>query len=387
MQKTNSMGVGSAASVDLGPLSWIHPEVNNALTRSLDNLSAFRANPTDLLLLKQARTQVHQASGAIHMVGLDAVVAYTDEIERQLARLDELEADEIPGACTLVDRACRRLAIFLDEIVGGAPAQPLKLFPEYEAMQLARGVEAASPSDLFFPDLSPRAVPVDKEPPISADNLASHLLKQRRSYQSGLLTFLRGDDKGARMMREAVGGIEHACERQSTARTFWWTVGAFFDALIKGGLDPGFGAKQLAARLDLQIRRFVEGSTKVANRLQREVLYYVAVSTPVAPTVSAVQRAFDLAALVPSAEVLNADLVRLQPILRDAREQLGAAKEMWLKVASGRADRLPKLRELLTSPPAPAVWKSEQPAMAIGDRSKMDLRYLQSQAQPSRLTA
>ena len=38
--------------------------------------------------------------------------------------------------------------------------------------------------------------------------------------------------------------------------------------------------KQLAARIDLQIRRVVEGSAKVADRLRREVLYYVAISAP-----------------------------------------------------------------------------------------------------------
>ena len=47
--------------------------------------------------------------------------------------------------------------IFLDELVGGANPVPLKLFPEYELMQQARGVKGASPTDLFFPDLSPRA--------------------------------------------------------------------------------------------------------------------------------------------------------------------------------------------------------------------------------------
>ena len=348
MQAATTKVIDTASDFDLGPLSWVNGEIGHAIARGLELLAAFRATPSDPVSLKQARTHVHQAAGAIQMVGLDAVVVYTDEIERHLARLDELESSEIEQACLLVDRACRRLGIFLDELVGGAAPQPLKLFPEYEAMQHARGIDAASPSDLFFPDLSPRTLALATLPPIPADKLASHLIMQRRLYQRGLLAFLRGDDDGVRMMREAVGGIERASGRQS-GRAFWWTVGAFFDALIQGGLDPGFGAKQLAARLDLQIRRVVEGSAKVANRLWREVLYYVAVSTPVAPTVQAVQKAFGLAGLVPSAEVLNADLVRLQPILRDAREQLGAAKDMWLKVASGRADRLPKLRETLTA--------------------------------------
>ena len=40
-------------------------------------------------------------------------------------------------------------------------------------------------------------------------------------------------------------------------------------ASIAVGLDGGFGVKQLAARVDLQIRRVAEGSAKVADRLRR----------------------------------------------------------------------------------------------------------------------
>ena len=103
------------------------------------------------------------------MVGLDAVVAFTDEIERQLAGLVDLGS---PGegrtACDAVDRACRKLQIFLAEIVNGTPPAPLKLFPEYEAMQRARGLRVVAPTDLFYPDLSPRA-PVLDDVAASAD--------------------------------------------------------------------------------------------------------------------------------------------------------------------------------------------------------------------------
>ena len=85
------------------------------------------------------------------MVGLDAVVVYTDEIERQLARLAELARRTIEPACANIDRACRKLVLFLDELVGGAPPVPLKLFPEYEAMQRERGIKVAAATDLFFP--------------------------------------------------------------------------------------------------------------------------------------------------------------------------------------------------------------------------------------------
>jgi chemosensory pili system protein ChpA (sensor histidine kinase/response regulator) len=235
----------------------------------------------------------------------------------------------------LCERACKKLRIFLDELVNGAAPVPLKLFPEYEAMQRGRGVNAAAPTDLFYPDLAPRAPKLGTPQVIPAAKLASYMVKQRRLYQRGLLAWLRGGDdgEGAKAMRDAVAGIEDATT-QPNLRAFWWTVGALLDALCEHGLESGFGVKQLAARVDLQIRRVVEGSAKVADRLRREVLYYVAISAPVAPSVQAVQKGFKLGGLIPSAEVLNADLVRIQPHLREAREALVAAKDAWLKFTS-----------------------------------------------------
>ena len=339
---------------DLGPLSWVQGEIDQALTRGLEGLALFRANPKDGTSLKHARSHVHQAAGAIQMVGLDAVVAFTDELERQLARLEEMSPAEAAAACDVVDRACRKLKIFLDELVNGVPPVPLKLYPEYESMQIARGVKAAAPTDLFYPDLSPRAPRIAPREVISPNKLPSYLVKQRRLYQRGLLAWLRGEETGAATMRDAIAGIEDITT-QSSLRAFWWTVGAMLEGLVEGGIDSGFGVKQLAARIDLQIRRVAEGSAKVADRLRREVLYFVAICAPVGPQVQAVQRAFKLWGLIPTAEVLSADVVRLQPLLREAREQLNGAKDAWLKAASGRAENLPKLKQTLVSVHAKAA--------------------------------
>jgi len=360
----NAAAAESLPDFDLGPLSWVQAEIGQSLARGLDRLGAFRAAPTDASLLRQARNQIHQAVGAIELLGLEPAIAFTDEIERQLGRVEQMEPSEIEPTCAIVDRACRKLSIFLDELVAGAPPVSLKLFPEYEAMQRLRGVKAAAATDLFFPEMKLRT-PLPGVPlPVSPKKLASHLVKQRRVYQHGLLGFLRGDEDGAIEMREAVAGLERVSAAES-ARAFWWTVGAFFEAIIAGGLDPGFGAKQLAARLDLQIRRVVEGSAKVATRLRREVLYYVAVSAPATPTVQAVQKAYGLAGLVPSAEALNADMIRLQPILHEVREELVTAKNIWLRVTLGRADNLPKLKETLQ--------RVHENAIAIGNSALTEL--------------
>jgi len=97
-----------ATDYDLGPLSWVQQEIDQSLARGLDALAALRANPDDRSHLKHARTHVHQAAGAIQMVGLDAVVAFTDEIER---RAEEYIAtiDKLGGAVAAPGQAAARL--------------------------------------------------------------------------------------------------------------------------------------------------------------------------------------------------------------------------------------------------------------------------------------
>ena len=75
---------------------------------------------------------------------------------------------------------------------------------------------------------------------------------------------------------------------------------------------------------------------------------YVAISAPVGPQVQAVQRAYRLQGLIPTADVLSADVVRVQPRLREARDLLATAKDLWLKLTGGRVENLPKLKQTLS---------------------------------------
>ncbi|MEO8739530.1 MAG: Hpt domain-containing protein, partial [Casimicrobiaceae bacterium] len=358
------MASDTAPEFDLGPLTWVQGEIDQALARGLEALAAYKAAPRDPTSLKHARTHVHQAAGAIQMVGLDAVTAYTDEIERQLLLLEDASPRQLEEGCELIDRACRKLRIFLDELVGGVAPVPLKLFPEYELLQRSRGVKAAAPTDLFYPDLSPRAPKIATAKSVTTQKLPSFLIKQRRLFQRGLLAWLRGDDEGAKVMRDAIQDIEDV-QTHSSQRSFWWTVGALLESIVENGVESGFGVKQLCGRVDLQIRRFVEGSAKVADRMRREVLYYVAISAPVGPQVQAVQRAFRLQGLIPTADVLSADVVRMQPLLREARDLLVAAKDLWLKLTGGRQENLPKLRQVMA--------QLRDKTAAVGEPSVMKL--------------
>jgi chemosensory pili system protein ChpA (sensor histidine kinase/response regulator) len=337
----------SITEFDPGPLTWVQRETNEALTRGLESLAAFREADKNLTALKEARLHVHQAFGAIRMAGLEAVAEFTDEIERHLDRLEQLRPSEVDAVGVVIERACRKLSIFLRDLASGTPLVTLKLYPEYKAMQKLRGIDAAPPSNLFYPDLSRRAPRVVSGETVPRAKLPSYLAKKRRLYQGGLLSLLRGDAHGAAVMHDAVSDIERVTA-EDNLRSFWWTVRAFLEALTERGLSNGPDVKCLAARVDLQIRRVVEGSPGVADRLRREVLYYVARSAPVSPTVQAVQCAFGLGTLLPSEQAINEDVVAIEPIVLEARERLASIRDTWLNFASGRAENLEKLKQTLT---------------------------------------
>ena len=349
---------------DLGPLSWVQNEIDQALKRALESLAAFQKAPGEAAALEQARKDLHQAAGAIKMVGLDAVVAFTDELELHLACLHERAPQELPAACAVVERACRRLSIFLAELADGDPQVPLKLFPEYQALQAARGLSVVRLTDLFYPDLNPRAPGAASPETISAIKLPSYFVKQRRLYEQGMLAWLGGNEEATRTMRDAIAGIEHVTT-DTGLRSFWWTVGALFEALAMRGIESDIGVKQLAVRIDLQIRRAVEGSLKAADRLRREVLYYVAISAPVGPQVQAVQRGYRLSQLVPAADGSDTDVVAMRSLVRKARDQLTRAKDSWLKVTSGHAENLGKLKQILTSVHANAAEMNHAALMKL----------------------
>jgi chemosensory pili system protein ChpA (sensor histidine kinase/response regulator) len=343
----NAVANETLADLDLGPLLCVRREIDETLNRGLASLAAFCKREKDVAALHDARMHVHQAAGAIRMLGLDAVAEFTDEIERCVTHLEGLAPSNRQAAGDMVERSCRKLSIFLREITAGAAPAALKLFPEYRAMRRSRGEDAATPSDLFYPDLRTRGPRAALREAIPAKKLLPYLAKKRRTYQGGLLSWLRGDDAGAKAMREAVAGIE-AVTSNENLRWFWWTVRAFLEAMTCGGLEDGSDLKQLAGRIDLQMRRVAEGSAEVADRLRREVLYYVAISAPVSPAVRAVQRAFRLSSLIPPPEAIDMDVVGIEPLLREARDRLVRVKQTWLSFASGRTDHLVKLKQALT---------------------------------------
>ena len=74
---------------DIGPLSWVKDEIDQALAQALAKVDEFGASPFDSSPLRFCLTHVHQVSGALSMVGLDGAQRFSSEIESYLASLEK----------------------------------------------------------------------------------------------------------------------------------------------------------------------------------------------------------------------------------------------------------------------------------------------------------
>ena len=340
------MAIDIPLELDSGPITWVKAEIDGALLRALANSEKLRSDPT-ADLRASIRNDLHQVSGAFELVGIEGLAVLVQEFEKHFSADSEQVSAE---ALDLVDRGCRRLLSHLKEMASGSPPVPLKFISEYLALGNLRRSKYG-PADLFFPDLSRRpAKLVDAEPP-EPSRMPAFLLRQRRDFQQGLLLWLRGSEAGLDQMRSAISQIEAAYPLPSQ-RAFWWATHALLEAAHGGQLESSTALKQLMARVDLQIRRFVEGSTRVADRLRREVLYHVARAQTGHPLVDSVKALYELEVLVPKRIPREIDVVALQPAIDALGSILTRCKDAWSSLSAGRSNALARLRESVAGLPS-----------------------------------
>jgi chemosensory pili system protein ChpA (sensor histidine kinase/response regulator) len=126
--------VPSWERIDTGPLSWVMGELRSSLERSLESLRAFSKNPEDVGALRLARSDLHQAHGALQLVDLEGVSLITEEVEHLLEGFESRPEDADERAVELVGGAFRSVIEYLEELLQGAPHQPVRLFPCYRSL-------------------------------------------------------------------------------------------------------------------------------------------------------------------------------------------------------------------------------------------------------------
>ena len=366
MRRNDHEAKGGGDAFDVGPLGWVKGEIENAMQGAVAALAQFAAAPADESI-KAAQKQLHQAHGALQMVGLDGVTRLSEELEGLLADLEKQTAPRSPDNFAAAEQAFRAILAYLDRLMAGDAHQPLRLFEPYRAVLAARGrSQQAEPADLYFPDLTPLSLPLLQNPadgraaaaapdqaaaPVAEQTAAAtrqpdalYYREQRGRYQRALLKWLKKDSAGIDDMRAVVAGLR-AFPGAGPQRPFWWVAEAFFEALAAGALPPDIDARRLSNRIEQQLKRLVEGSQNVAERLMREALYAVARAAPASELIGQVKAAYRLAGTIPPDQSGAAVVASVHPALRPLQEKVARLKEDWNLYAAGNVAGLSAYRE------------------------------------------
>jgi chemosensory pili system protein ChpA (sensor histidine kinase/response regulator) len=334
--------MNAVSEFDLGPLTWVKPEIDLALGRAEQALGEYRTSG-DATLLKFCRTHVHQVYGALSIVGLDGVTQIIESLEALLLAIEEGNAADPSSQAPELSMVA--IHAYLDDLIAGEANQPLRLLPVHAALAAARGLPPPRAGELFFPDCSQRP-PRRETPlvPLSADALQALLKSERARFQKALLDWLNTPDDLADAlapMRQVVARIE-ASQEGASARAFWWVALAFMESLPTIDYGDKAALCRVFARIDLQIRHLLEGSSSVAGRLMRDALYGVALAPRgTSATIDGVQDVFQLPGLIPAATASKITSPDQDGILRRLREALASAEDFWAKVCSGNLAALP----------------------------------------------
>ncbi len=362
------------AATDLGPLAWVMDELRKSLETASVALRRFLreaqagADEPDTGPLRMARQQLHQAVGALEMVGLAAPAQVLRAMECAVQAFADKPALCTEPAALRVERAGFAVAEFLGNVLLGKAPSAVALFPQYREVQALWGADRVHPADLWPVDWAwhePR-VPAATAAGLAGDGRAPLALAyappvRARMDQAVLRIVKAGDPASAGELAEVCAGLA-AGESFREPRSFWLLAAGFFEALAAGLLPADVYVKRAASRVLLQYAQLAKGENLVSERLAQDLAFFCAqaapapadaaappaataaspASAPAAPPVPrllAVREAWRLDRHVP-VDYEHAPFGRFDPaLLAQVRKRLAAAREGWSALSAGEAGK------------------------------------------------
>ena len=342
-------GDNDLATNDLGPLAWVLDELRKSLDGATKALRRFvrdaeLARGSDLAALdasqlRIARQQLHQAVGALEMVGMAApakVLRAMEALAQRFVQRPELCSDD---AANKVERASFALTEYLEGVLKGKAASSVALFPQYRDVLELVGDDRVHPADLW--PLEWRWI--DVVLPEAAGPLAYDSSVRARIDRYVLKVVKSGDVAAAKAMRGISLGFA-AAQSALEPRVFWKICAAYFEAVSLGLCPPDVYGKRAASRILLQYRTLARGEPGISERLVQDLLFFCAQAVPVlaadAPVLAAVRSAYGLTQTKPF-DYETPQFGRFDPaLLVQARKRIAAATETWSALAGGDTNRL-----------------------------------------------
>ncbi|CAA9413531.1 MAG: Signal transduction histidine kinase CheA [uncultured Ramlibacter sp.] len=341
------------ATNDLGPLAWVLDELRKSLDAASAALRRFvrdagLARGSDMASvdaghLRIARQQLHQAVGALEMVGLGAPAHMLRSMEAAVQKFVERPELCSDAAAAKVERAGFALTEYLEGVLLGKPASAVALFPQYRDVQELAGSDRIHPADLWSYDWRW----IEMEAPASKP-LAYDAATRSRMDQSVLQIVKSGDAAAARKLVECCLGLA-AGQSARQPRTFWNLCAAYFEAMALGLLPADVYVKRAASRVLVQYASLAKGELGVSDRLAQDLLFFCSQAVPSSPeqasALATVRGAYGLGRFSPI-DYQTPQFGRFDPVLlTQARKRIVAAKETWSGLSGGDAGKLKQVAE------------------------------------------
>ena len=147
---------------DLGPLAWVLDELRKSLDGASKALKRFvrdaeTARGSDLAALdasqlRIARQQLHQAVGALEMVGLAGPALVLRAMESAVQKFVQQPEQCNQDAAAKIEYASFALTEYLEGVLADKPISAVSLFPQYRDVQELVRADRIHPADLWSHD-------------------------------------------------------------------------------------------------------------------------------------------------------------------------------------------------------------------------------------------
>jgi chemosensory pili system protein ChpA (sensor histidine kinase/response regulator) len=337
-----------APVADLGPLAWVFEELrksldgaNKAIKRFVRETELSRNNDLEAVdpgSLRLARQQLHQAVGALEMVGLGSPAQVLRAMEAAVQRFVQRPNTCTEEAAGKVERASFALIEYLEAVLNNKPIQPVALFSQYREVQELAAAERVHPADLWPFEHRGKEVgaPTDVAP-------LEFSAAVRSLFDRLVLLVVKTQSVAAAQQLAKLSAGLSASAADARSRTFWRVAAGYFEAVAHRLLPPDVYVKRATSRILLQFVSLTQGKTQVSETLLHDLLFFcaqpVSVSAATTPHLAAVREAFGLGGL-PPVDYHQATLGRYDPaVLAQARKRIHAAKEVWSLYSGGDSSR------------------------------------------------
>jgi chemosensory pili system protein ChpA (sensor histidine kinase/response regulator) len=335
------------ANNDLGPLAWVLDELRKSLESASSALRRFvretaQARGEDMTSvdnghLRIARQHMHQAVGALEMVGLVAPAHILRAMEGAVQKFIERPELCTEAAAAKVERAGFALTEYLEAVLGGKSVSALALFVQYKDVQDVCGAQA-HPTDLWFmewrwSDVASPAVPAQ-----------AYDAAVRGRMDQAVLRIVKTADPAAGRELSDISLALAAGQEGKQAKTFWKVAAGYFEAIALGLLPADVYVKRAASRVLLQYASLAKGDANVSDRLAQDLVFFCSQAAPAsgvaAPALAAVRQAYGFADATPL-DYSTSPFGRFDPVLlTQLRKRIANAKETWSALSGGEAHKV-----------------------------------------------